>query len=118
MASSRASKNAFRSSFCAVAEKARATGDPGPVELVATLICAVSTDRRVRTPAHLQSSNWSTTKCAARCRPMRDFELEAAIVHVVPDEARGVELLPLYAERYVLLTPQQRGLKSVAATDV
>jgi DNA-binding transcriptional LysR family regulator len=38
-------------------------------------------------------------------RRLRDFELEAAIVHVVPDEARDVELLPLYAERYVLLAP-------------
>jgi DNA-binding transcriptional LysR family regulator len=38
-------------------------------------------------------------------RRLRDFELEAAIVHWVPDEARDIELLPLYEERYVLLAP-------------
>jgi hypothetical protein len=38
-----ASNNWFGLSFCALAEKARATGDPGPAELVATAICAVST---------------------------------------------------------------------------
>ena len=32
------------------------------------------------------------------CRRLRDFELEAAIVHAVPDEARDVELMPLYEE--------------------
>ena len=39
------------------------------------------------------------------CRRLRDFELEAAIVHAVPDEARDVELMPLYEERYVLIAP-------------
>jgi DNA-binding transcriptional LysR family regulator len=38
-------------------------------------------------------------------RRLRDFELEAAIVHAVPDEARDVELMPLYEERYVLIAP-------------
>jgi DNA-binding transcriptional LysR family regulator len=38
-------------------------------------------------------------------RRLRDFELEAAIVHSVPEEARDVELVPLYQERYVLLAP-------------
>jgi DNA-binding transcriptional LysR family regulator len=38
-------------------------------------------------------------------RRLRDFELEAAIVHNVPDEDRDVELVPLYEERYVLLAP-------------
>ena len=38
-------------------------------------------------------------------RRLRDFELEAAIVHSVPEEARDVELVPLYEERYVLLAP-------------
>ena len=38
-------------------------------------------------------------------RRLRDFELEAAIVHAVPDEAREVELLPLYEERFVLIAP-------------
>lgn len=38
-------------------------------------------------------------------RQLRDFELEAAIVHSVPEECRDIELLPLYTERYVLLAP-------------
>jgi DNA-binding transcriptional LysR family regulator len=36
-------------------------------------------------------------------RRLRDFELEAAIVHSLPEEERDVELVPLYEERYVLL---------------
>ena len=38
-------------------------------------------------------------------RQLRDFELEAAIVHAVPDDARDIELLPLYEERFVLIAP-------------
>jgi DNA-binding transcriptional LysR family regulator len=38
-------------------------------------------------------------------RRLRDFELEAAIVHSLPEEAHDVELVPLYTERYVLLAP-------------
>lgn len=38
-------------------------------------------------------------------RRLRDFELEAAIVHGLPEEARDVELVPLYEERFVLLAP-------------
>jgi DNA-binding transcriptional LysR family regulator len=38
-------------------------------------------------------------------RRLREFELDAAIMHAVPEEARDVDLVPLYGERYVLLSP-------------
>jgi DNA-binding transcriptional LysR family regulator len=38
-------------------------------------------------------------------RRLRDFELDAAIMHSVPEEAREVDLAPLYEERSVLLSP-------------
>lgn len=36
-------------------------------------------------------------------RRLRDFELDAAIVYLMPGEPREVDLVPLYEERYVLL---------------
>jgi DNA-binding transcriptional LysR family regulator len=38
-------------------------------------------------------------------RRLRDFELDAAIVHAAPEDAHDVDLVPLYAEHYVLLSP-------------
>jgi DNA-binding transcriptional LysR family regulator len=38
-------------------------------------------------------------------RRLREFEIDAAIVHATPDEAHEVNLVPLYRERYVLLAP-------------
>jgi DNA-binding transcriptional LysR family regulator len=38
-------------------------------------------------------------------RRMRDFELDAAIVHAAPDDAHDMDLVPLYTEHYVLLSP-------------
>ncbi len=38
-------------------------------------------------------------------RRVREFELDAAIVHTSRDEARDVDLVPLYEEHYVLLAP-------------
>ncbi|RAU99091.1 LysR family transcriptional regulator [Mycobacterium colombiense] len=38
-------------------------------------------------------------------RRLREFELDAAIVHAAPDETHDVNLVPLYQERYVLLAP-------------
>ncbi len=38
-------------------------------------------------------------------RRLREFELDAAIVHTDPDDAHDVNLVPLYQERYVLLSP-------------
>jgi DNA-binding transcriptional LysR family regulator len=38
-------------------------------------------------------------------RRLRDFELEAAIVHSRPEGIRDVDLVPLYEERFVLLAP-------------
>ncbi|MDD4868445.1 MAG: LysR family transcriptional regulator [Mycobacterium sp.] len=37
-------------------------------------------------------------------RRVREFELDAAIVHAAPDDVHDVELVPLYEERYVLLS--------------
>lgn len=48
-------------------------------------------------------------------RRLREFELDAAIVHAAPDEAHDVQLVPLYQERYVLLSPADM-LGSGAAT--
>jgi DNA-binding transcriptional LysR family regulator len=38
-------------------------------------------------------------------RRLREFELDAAIVHAVLDDAHDLNLVPLYEERYVLLAP-------------
>jgi DNA-binding transcriptional LysR family regulator len=38
-------------------------------------------------------------------RRLRSFLLDAAIVPVVPDEAQGLEVVPLYEDRYVLVAP-------------
>lgn len=38
-------------------------------------------------------------------RRVREFELDAAIVHASRDDARDVDLVPLYEEHYVLLAP-------------
>lgn len=38
-------------------------------------------------------------------RRVREFELDAAIVHATPEDATDVDLVPLYEERYVLLSP-------------
>jgi DNA-binding transcriptional LysR family regulator len=38
-------------------------------------------------------------------RRLREFELDAAIVHAAPEDARDVNLVPLYEECYVLLSP-------------
>lgn len=37
-------------------------------------------------------------------RRLREFELDAAIVHIAPDDADDVEMTPLYQERYMLLS--------------
>jgi DNA-binding transcriptional LysR family regulator len=38
-------------------------------------------------------------------RRLREFELDAAIVHHAPEDAHDVDLVPLYDEHYVLLSP-------------
>jgi DNA-binding transcriptional LysR family regulator len=38
-------------------------------------------------------------------RRLREFELDAAIVHHAHDDAHDVDLVPLYDEHYVLLSP-------------
>jgi DNA-binding transcriptional LysR family regulator len=41
-------------------------------------------------------------------RLLRNFELDAAIVPVVPEESHGVELTRLYEENYVAITPADK----------
>ncbi|OBF62976.1 LysR family transcriptional regulator [Mycobacterium sp. 852002-51971_SCH5477799-a] len=48
-------------------------------------------------------------------RRLREFEIDAAIVHAAPEEAHDVNLVSLYEERYVLLAPADM-LGSGAAT--
>jgi DNA-binding transcriptional LysR family regulator len=36
---------------------------------------------------------------------LRGFELDAAIVPVVPEEGQGLDVAPLYEDRYVLIAP-------------
>ncbi|ORB87563.1 LysR family transcriptional regulator [Mycobacterium kansasii] len=38
-------------------------------------------------------------------RRLREFELDAIIVHPAPDDSRDVDLVPLYEERHVLIAP-------------
>jgi DNA-binding transcriptional LysR family regulator len=38
-------------------------------------------------------------------RRLRDFELDAVIVHPAPEDSHDVDLVPLYEEHYVLLSP-------------
>lgn len=40
-------------------------------------------------------------------RQLREFELDAAIVHAAPDDSRDMDLVPLYDEHYVLLAPAE-----------
>jgi DNA-binding transcriptional LysR family regulator len=48
-------------------------------------------------------------------RRLREFELDAAIVHAAREDAHDVDMVPLYEERYVLLSPADM-LPSGAAT--
>ncbi|OMC43874.1 LysR family transcriptional regulator [Mycobacterium sp. IS-1264] len=48
-------------------------------------------------------------------RRLREFELDAAIVHAAPEDAHDVDLVPLYQERYVLLSSAEM-LPSGAST--
>ena len=48
-------------------------------------------------------------------RRLREFEIDAAIVHAAPEGAHDANLVPLYQERYVLLAPADM-LASGAAT--
>jgi DNA-binding transcriptional LysR family regulator len=40
-------------------------------------------------------------------RRLRESELDAAIVPVVPEDSRGLDLVPLYEESYVLVSPTE-----------
>lgn len=40
-------------------------------------------------------------------RQLREFELDAAIVHAAPEDSRDMDLVPLYDEHYVLLAPAE-----------
>jgi len=47
------------------------------------------------------ASRWSTTELH---RQLREFELDAAIAHFTPDEEESLQVVPLYEERYMVLT--------------
>jgi DNA-binding transcriptional LysR family regulator len=46
-------------------------------------------------------------------RQLRDFELDAAIAHFGPDDQSGLEVVPLYKERYVLLVSGEQLVPAV-----
>jgi len=48
------------------------------------------------------SSRLATTELYRR---LREFELDAVIVHPAPEDSRDIDLVPLYEEHYVLLSP-------------
>ncbi|OMC57857.1 LysR family transcriptional regulator [Mycobacterium sp. IS-836] len=57
----------------------------------------------------------SRLSAAELYRRLREFELDAAIVHSAPEDAHDVDLVPLYQERYVLLSSAEM-LPSGAST--
>ncbi|MEU0965291.1 LysR family transcriptional regulator [Streptomyces sp. NPDC005917] len=59
--------------------------------------CAMHPLARVKVCSRLSS--------AELVRQLRDFELDAAIAHFGPDDREGLDVVPLYEEQYVLLTP-------------
>jgi DNA-binding transcriptional LysR family regulator len=53
-------------------------------------------------------------------RQLRDFELDAAIAHFGPDDQSGLEVVPLYRERYVLLVSGEQivpGARTITWTE-
>ncbi len=57
--------------------------------------CALHPLARVKVCSRLSSTEL--------LRQLRDFELDAAIAHFGPDDRSGLEVVPLYEEKYVLL---------------
>ncbi|HEX4253057.1 MAG TPA: LysR family transcriptional regulator [Pseudonocardia sp.] len=49
----------------------------------------------------------SRLSTAELCRQLQAFELDAAIAHFAPDDRAGLQLVPLYTERYMLLASDQ-----------
>ena len=77
------------------------------VSLLLSAFCAAHPLVKVQIHSRLAS--------AELLRRLREFELEAAMVHTAPDEDQGVDVTPLYRERYVLLSPAEM-LPSGAST--
>jgi DNA-binding transcriptional LysR family regulator len=50
-------------------------------------------------------SRVSTTELA---RQLREFELDVAIAHFAPEDRPGLQVIPLYEERYVVLAPSDQ----------
>jgi DNA-binding transcriptional LysR family regulator len=53
-------------------------------------------------------------------RQLRDFEIDAAIAHFGPDDRSGLEVVPLYKERYVLLVSGEQlapGARTITWSD-
>jgi DNA-binding transcriptional LysR family regulator len=66
------------------------------VSLLLSAFCSAHPLVKVRIHSRLASAELH--------RRLRDFELDAAMMHTAPDEAHDVEVTPLYNERYVLLS--------------
>jgi DNA-binding transcriptional LysR family regulator len=65
--------------------------------LVLSAFCSAHPLAKVRIRSQLATSDLY--------RRLRDFELDAAIVPVVPKETQGLDVVPLYEDRYVLISP-------------
>lgn len=65
--------------------------------LVLSGFCSQHPMVRVQVRAHLATSELY--------RRLRDFELDAAIAPASPDQAEGLDFMPLYEDRYVLIAP-------------
>ncbi|MBU8819292.1 LysR family transcriptional regulator [Mycolicibacterium goodii] len=62
----------------------------------------------------------SRLSSAELLRQLRDFELDAAIAHFGPEDRAGLEMVPLYKERYVLLVSGEQiapGARSITWSD-
>ncbi|WP_425953870.1 LysR family transcriptional regulator [Xylanimonas sp. McL0601] len=82
----------------------------GPTTAVTTVsitraFCAQHPLVRVQVTEHLSASELH--------QRLRDFELDAGIAYLTPDDQGGLEVLPLYEERYVLA-----GAPALMPTDV
>ena len=77
------------------------------VSLLLSAFCSAHPLVKVRIRSRLASTELH--------RRLREFELDAAMVHTAPDEVQGVDVTPLYEERYVLLSPAEM-LPSGAST--
>lgn len=65
--------------------------------LVLSAFCSAHPQAKVQIRSQLATSDLY--------RRLRSFDLDAAIVPVVPEETEGLDVVPLYEDRYVLIAP-------------